>query len=325
VIRAIAPGKALLCGEYAVLEGAPAVAVAVDRVVRAEVRVPAGDSGPPTSFVRAASEHACRALASLGGERVLGKVPSAAQIRVDSSDLYEQAQKLGFGSSAAVTVATVGLIFAHAGRRELLDDRERLFAIADAAHAEAQGRRGSGTDVAAAIWGGTICLRRQNGRVTVEPLQLPADLQLTFVFTGKSASTPKLIGRVQALAERNPLAYRHLMNALRAEVEEFLRACRTLDRARLLATVRGYHDGLVSLGRAAETALVTPELAALAAIATRVGGAAKPSGAGGGDLGVAFTFDPDSTARLAHELRAVGLNTLSVGAPAPGLRLEICT
>ncbi len=63
----------------------------------------------------------------------------------------------------------------------------------------------------------------------------------------------------------------------------------------------------------------TPQLAALA---RRHGGAAKPSGAGGGDLGVAFTIGNDATQRLREDARAAGLTLLSLGAPAPGLRLE---
>jgi phosphomevalonate kinase len=45
VIAVTAPGKLFLTGEWAVLRGAPALVAAVDRVVRLEVDVAAGD-GP---------------------------------------------------------------------------------------------------------------------------------------------------------------------------------------------------------------------------------------------------------------------------------------
>ena len=44
VFRATAPGKLILIGEYAVLEGAPAISAAVDRFAVAELHVTAGQS-----------------------------------------------------------------------------------------------------------------------------------------------------------------------------------------------------------------------------------------------------------------------------------------
>ena len=79
---------------------------------------------------------------------------------------------------------------------------------------------------------------------------------------------------------------------------------------------------MAALGDAAGCEIVTRPHTALAALARRHGGAAKPSGAGGGDLGVAFTVGNDATQRLREDARAAGLTLLSLGAPAPGLRLE---
>src|SRR6187399_1645531 len=52
-----APGKAIVCGEYAVLEGAPAISIAIDRYVVARLGEGAG-----SPFVTAALAHAARAL-----------------------------------------------------------------------------------------------------------------------------------------------------------------------------------------------------------------------------------------------------------------------
>lgn len=303
-----APGKAILSGEYAVLHGAPAIAVAVDR----EVIAREGDGGEESPFVRAAKEFAAK-----NGGATLGAV------RVDSSALYENGDKLGLGSSAAVTSAVVGLAFAKAERTPITTiDPRVLFAIADAAHAEAQGTRGSGVDVACSVYGGAIRFVRKNGDVDVRSVDLPDGVRLTFIWAGQPASTAELIGRVKALAESSPSRHEAAIRSLVSHAHAFASAVTANDADGLLRAADAYGQAMAALGDAAGCEIVTRPHTQLAALARRHGGAAKPSGAGGGDLGVAFTVGNDATQRLREDARAAGLTLLPLGAPAPGLRLE---
>jgi phosphomevalonate kinase len=79
-MRAAAPGKLVVTGAYAVLEGAPAIVFAVDRLAIADT---ATTTDRPTAEVRAA----------------LGDRPAPS---FDASALENQGTKLGLGSSAAV-------------------------------------------------------------------------------------------------------------------------------------------------------------------------------------------------------------------------------
>jgi len=97
---------------------------------------------------------------------------------------------------------------------------------------------------------------------------------------------------------------------------------RLLQRSGQAGPVQPGQLALITLGEAAGCEIVTRPHTQLAALARRTGGAAKPSGAGGGDLGVAFTIGNDATQKLREDIRASGLTLLSLGAPAPGLRLE---
>jgi phosphomevalonate kinase len=295
VVRA--PGKAILCGEYAVLHGAPAIAVAVDRCV-----VVSDGNDEPSPFVAAALRHA-----GAGVERV----------HVDSSALYEGADKLGLGSSAAVTAAVVGW-----AKRDLLRDKAALFALADAAHAEGQGTRGSGIDVACSVYGGTIRFVRKNGAVDVREVDLPDGVRLTFLWAEKPASTANLLGRVKALAEAQPARHEAAIARLISHAHAFATAVNANDADGLVRAADAYGHAMAALGDAAGCEIVTKPHTQLAALARRHGGAAKPSGAGGGDLGVAFTIGNEATQRLREDARAAGLTLLSLGAPAPGLRLE---
>jgi phosphomevalonate kinase len=298
-----APGKAILAGEYAVLHGAPAIAVAVGRSVRAQA-----GKGDATPFVVQAIRHATRA----GGAKL--------DVRVDSSALYEGANKLGLGSSAAVTTAVVGLSFAKAGRD--LSDRRVLFDIADEAHAEAQGTRGSGVDVACSVYGGALRFTRKEGRAEITPVELPAGVHLTFIWAGQPASTTQLIGKVKALAESQPKTHDAAIGRLLSQAHAFAAAIADDDATELVRAADAYGVAMGALGDAAGCAIVCKPHAQLAELARRHGGAAKPSGAGGGDLGVAFTIGADATAKLHADARAAGLTLLALDAPAPGLRLE---
>jgi phosphomevalonate kinase len=302
---AVAPGKAVLCGEYAVLHGAPAIAVAVDRTARAQF----AKVGNATTFVQQAVKHA---------ERVAG--PAPAPVVVDTAQLFEGEHKLGLGSSAAVTAATVGLVFA--ARDPALSDKRALFDVADAAHAQAQGTRGSGVDVACSVYGGVLRFTRSPGSVEIVPVELPDNVRLTFIWAGKTASTAELLGRIKQLAETHPLRHESAMARLSAQAHAFATAVAANDSAALVAAADAYGQAMGQLGEAAACEIVTRPHAVCAALARRHGGAAKPSGAGGGDLGVAFTVGAEATHALRADLRGAGLTVLPLGAPAPGLRLE---
>ena len=84
-MKARAPGKLVLSGAYAVLEGAPAIVTAVDRYVTAD---PARRAELVTPEVSVA----------LGAEHAPW---------FDASELREDGEKLGLGSSAAIVVASL--------------------------------------------------------------------------------------------------------------------------------------------------------------------------------------------------------------------------
>ncbi|HEX4457741.1 MAG TPA: hypothetical protein VIA18_07205, partial [Polyangia bacterium] len=192
----------------------------------------------------------------------------------------------------------------------------------DEAHAEAQGTRGSGVDVACSVYGGALRFVRREGRAEITPVELPAGVHLTFLWAGQPASTTQLIGKVKALAESAPQTHDAAIGRLLSHAHAFAAALADEDATALVRAADAYGLAMGALGDAAGCAIVCKPHAQLAEIARRHGGAAKPSGAGGGDLGVAFTIGADATAKLHADARAAGLTLLPLDAPAPGLRLE---
>ncbi|TNF61233.1 MAG: hypothetical protein EP303_05910 [Deltaproteobacteria bacterium] len=120
-VGASAPGKALLCGEYAVLEGAPAVVAAVGRRVSVAWRE---DQTTVPPEVEATLQLA---------QAEVGQVPWS--LTLDVSDLEQDRIKLGLGSSAAAATATAGAVFATHGR-DLGDSTARLHLCAPRARVD---------------------------------------------------------------------------------------------------------------------------------------------------------------------------------------------
>ena len=90
--------------------------------------------------------------------------PSRTQRFVDFDVALHEAHKTGLGSSAALVTAFVAATVAHFAPGEVFDvtskhDKLRLHSLAQAAHCAAQGKIGSGFDVAAAVYGSCVYRR----------------------------------------------------------------------------------------------------------------------------------------------------------------------
>src|SRR5262249_49925284 len=129
-----------------------------------------------------------------------------------------------------------------------------------------------------------------------------------------------------ALRARAPERHGALVRALADLAATLREAIEDGDAAMPLPVVRDLHAALEALGRAAEIPIVTPELAAAAALAgqlggpakpagaraSELGGAAKPSGAGGGDVGVAFFAGAREADAFRRRAPALGLGVLDL-------------
>ncbi len=272
-LRAIvAPGKLLLVGEYAVLEGGSALVLAVHRGVRCTVW------GPEASGRRTLETPGDGRFARAGLEAV--EAPPGRYVFADE-DPTGLPGKPGFGGSAAAVVAAV---LAGGGRGP------EAFRI----HREVQGG-GSGADVAASLAGGMIRFRA--GRS--ESLPLPALLPLV-VWSGAPAATePRIAAFRASTADRS--AFLHgtevVVGAFHADPVAAVREARAL---------------LDAMTRAAGIAWETPALARIATLAEAAGGAAKPSGAGGGDCAVAFLPDPERRTRFEADCIAAGFPVIPI-------------
>lgn len=305
-VGASAPGKALLCGEYAVLEGAPAVVAAVDR--RVSVAWCEDQTTVPPEV---------EATLQLAQAEV-GQVPWS--LTLDVSDLEQDRIKLGLGSSAAAATATAGAVFATHGR-DLGDPKtlQRVFTCALLGHASIA-PQGSGVDVAASTFGGFLRFARAGDNVETRTLQPPSGLLIRLVWTGRPARTSQLVDKVRALHSDDPRGYRESMDRLSDLSDRFASAFEAGDGAEVLAGAAAYADAMRALGEAAGAPIVDAQLRRVAEIARRFSGSAKPCGAGGGDVAIAFFRAPNSAKRFEVACKGEGLHPIDVSWGATGVQ-----
>eukprot|EP01105_Mastigella_eilhardi_P000963 TRINITY_DN11213_c0_g1_i1.p1 TRINITY_DN11213_c0_g1~~TRINITY_DN11213_c0_g1_i1.p1 ORF type:complete len:416 (+),score=108.36 TRINITY_DN11213_c0_g1_i1:30-1277(+) len=135
------------------------------------------------------------------------------------------------------------------------------------------------------------------------PLPRPQSLHVAVCFSGESASSSDLVGRVNAFraTAEGGAAFREFATRTRAVVERVVAAMTACDAAAVCALLREADALLRGLAAASGAPLLTPALRALADGAAACGAAGKWSGAGGGDCGIAAYCEGNPAA--AEQLR----------------------
>jgi len=245
--------------------------------------------------------------------------PGALAVVVDTRPFLEGPRKLGLGRSAATLVAAVAALLA-AGDGGTAAEREHVLAAAVSANVLFQEGWGSGGDVAASVHGGVVEVWRRAGDLHVVPRRLPDEIRLVAGWTGESASTVPLLRRFAAAMESGdggPPA----LAALREVAADAAAAVAAGDADALVASVDRSGDLLARLGDEVGIPIVTPSLARLVRAARRCGAAAKPSGAGGGDCGIAVARTRAQAEAVEAAWRAEGIAPLALGLAPGGVAL----
>ncbi|HZW59906.1 MAG TPA: hypothetical protein VFE85_06405 [Woeseiaceae bacterium] len=329
-VTATTPGKVVLCGEYAVLHGAPAVCMAVDRHVEVTA-VPADDDclvlaapgyregrwrfrteGARIRWLDALPAANCFRLFELLWTRFAP--PGQWALTIDSTPFVDAAsgRKLGLGASAATAVAVGGVLAALGG-----DGGDEAARVA-AAHRDYQGGRGSGVDVACCRHGGVIEYRMHRPRAP-GALAWPAGLARRFLWSGVAAST---VDKLRAFGTEGRGARRSRPLAALARQAAVVAACwRRHDSDGLLEALPGYVCALRALDVDRSLGIFDAGHARLADMAPDRGVAYKPCGAGGGDVGVVFARTEAAAAAFAEEATRFGFRNVELSMADRGMTL----
>ena len=295
---ASAPGKIVLAGEYAVLWGAPAVCMAVDRraVVTVDnsangqcrVTTPGFDGDDPFRIVDAVTDG----------------VRPPCDLELDTSAFMSDGRKTGIGSSAALTVALVAA----------LENSVDVFAAAMAAHSRLQQGMGSGVDVAAAVQGG-LFEYEMTGHM-VRPLTWPEDLAFRVIWTGVPVSTAT---KLSQLADRESHPSRVALMQAAPRIRD---AWRAADASGILAEYAGYIAVLREFSVDHDLGIFDAGHDELTDAAMLDGLVYKPAGAGGGDIGTLFGQSEADLDAFVERHAGLVRGILPYRLEAQGVRLE---
>ncbi|MDH3586547.1 MAG: hypothetical protein OEQ30_05615 [Gammaproteobacteria bacterium] len=323
-IVASAPGKFVLSGEYAVLDGAPAICVAVDRRAVVSIKGHDGDhhvvTAPGFSSVTGRFSADANGLTWLAGERnfrlfetvwnvsrPLSKEGSLA-ISLDTAEFRDagSGQKIGLGSSAALTVAIATALSSM--------DGAAVAQVAHSAHRRFQDGSGSGVDIACSIAGGIIEYRMEDQHST--PLEWPDGLYCSVLWSGVASATQGKLKRFRGQPDSS--SRDQLGEASRAMVAAF--AMR--DAPAVVTELGKYTRALQRFDEVHGLGIFAAGHAALAERAAGDGLVYKPCGAGGGDIGVALATSRASLASFEKTAARSGFTRLELGVDPRGATLH---
>lgn len=327
-VHVSAPGKLFVLGEHAVVFNGSSLVTAVD--ARLHVRLKTRPAEHPKLYINAPDVDLADWSAPL--ERVLIKSSFEGASRFIEScvalffeyyraqldlkhDLIIETQsdfgaRLGLGSSSATVAAC---LFGLAQLYGVDVPLNELFLLGVEVIQQVQ-RLGSGADLAAALYGGTVYYANQNPRRIV-PLRV-ADLPLLVVYSGQKAGTVNYVQQVERLHETLPHVIAPILETMLTIVEDGRNALETEDWGRLGQLMNVQHGLLDALG---VDTLALAEIVFAAREAGALG--AKLSGAGGGDCTIVLVDAAHRQAVLDH-IQALGKDIVDVKVNAEGVRVE---
>jgi mevalonate kinase len=304
---ASAPGKVILLGEHAVVFGRPAIALSIDLRLRCSVR----PSSASTMNGQPMDDRAGPYLAA-----VLREHGPEGPVAVDIASSLPSGS--GLGSSAAVTVASLGAIAAARGGIVPEDIARKAFDI----ESVVQGRA-SPIDTSISAHGGGIFISSVRGpgllweiardtrRWFIHDCRVP-DMTLVVGFTGNKAPTGPLVAKVRRYAERSGFA-RQIIDEIGDVTLDGLDRMRAGDLEALGRLMSRDHSLLTILG------VSTPALQRLVDASLPYSYGAKLTGAGGGGSMIALTDRPE---KVAEAIRGRGGMPYIVRTGVDGVKKE---
>ena len=316
-VESTAPGKVFLSGEYFVLDGALATIMSTKQRVKVIIE----DQKDVDNIFYCSVIDQCfpfnvnnsyqiKWLDEDPGEFGLFLELSIKRMRVkpnntlftiDSNDLYFQGTKIGLGSSAAISVAILKAINNFYGLKlsgyDLINNSMEL-------HKLHQGKNGSGLDIISSHADSNLieCSKNMLSKHKWNALDWPKNLIIKGVITSQQSSTSSMIEKYNIAKQKNSINFKNLYSQMTKILEESSEVWHQGNSSDILHLLKKQNILIKQLDHDFGLGIYTQEHNKILDLAESIDLFYKPSGAGGGDLGVIISDDELKIKKFSNEL-----------------------
>lgn len=246
-----APGSLMLFGEHAVLNGKQAIVAAIDKRLTVEL-VPVKSTQITISDTRLGTvvqdknelhiqdsfKYAIAAIMLFKDQ-----LPSGFDLHINS----EFSSVIGFGSSAAVTVATIAALSWWLSHDDTVISKEAVFSLSLQVIQNIQGA-GSGADLAASIYGGVLGYAMQHLHRHLAGMTLP----ITAIYSGYKTPTSEVIKIIKSAQAQNPAKFANIFEQMHTCTEQAIHSIEQADWIALGKLFNQHHILQAELGTSNE-------------------------------------------------------------------------
>ena len=313
-VKRTAPGKVFLSGEYLALEGGSAIILSTKQRSRVSIE----DHKKPYNlfyssaldqyFEFSVNDHfevdwvendpqSFGLFISLAICELKIK-PSKALISIDTNEFYSSGKKIGLGSSASIAAAIINVLDEYFNLQ--LSESAKIQKAVNI-HALSQDNFGSGLDVitSCADSGVVECNLKMANEHKWRSLKWPSDLYIKGVITSDQSSTKMMIEKYNRGKDSNQIFFNKLYLEINHLLNQISTAWDTQNSAKIIELMQTYNTFINQLNEKFNLGIFSDEHKRLIELARSADIFYKPSGAGGGDLGLVIT---NSEKKLTHFL-----------------------
>ena len=304
-IETKASGKVFLSGEYMALEGGRAITLSTSQ--NAKVTISETNESNNILF-SSMSDQAYpfkidekmeviwldddpKHLGSILEESInqFDKSFSGKSISLDTSEFFYQQRKMGIGSSSATSVAITKalnqLFDLHLAPKDLIVHAKEI-------HNRAQNSNGSGFDIITSFMEGRAmsCRILDNGAYDYEQVELPQGIKIYAVVNDKYVQTSEMINRYKTAKNKHRDYFSKLAPKMKNELEHLYDSILKKDNKSILKNLIRYNHSLADMDKKLKLGVFRNHDEWIR-FAKDEGIFYKPSGSGGGDIGLLISDD----------------------------------
>ena len=295
-----APGKVFLCGEYMAIEGGKATLLSVSR--SAEISIEKIESSENRFITSALEKEFLFQLNNRSeiewidespGEyglfleiaiKVLGIKPVGEKFSINTDGFFESGIKLGIGSSAAISVAITKAINKYFKLK--LDKQEQLYNSLEV-HNYFQNHIGSGLDVLSSFYGFPVieCSKDRNSFVWNQ-VKIPKEVIIKFVKGQTYSDTREMIKKYHLSKLEHKSFFLEISKEMKETLTNLSQAYRDNNPDQIINSIKRYSTLMIEMDSTFNIGVYSETDKEISILADKEGLIYKPSGAGGGDLGI---------------------------------------